>query len=76
MCVPCSICPLHTCDGALAGVSGGQGSDTVGGVWDLIPSVLNEDGVSASHVRHVGHKVGPVMVVPDVGLLRLPLWVL
>lgn len=76
MSVPCSICPLHTCDGALAGVSGGQGSDTVGGVWDLIPSVLNEDGVSASHVRHVGHKVGPVMVVPDVGLLRLPLWVL
>lgn len=75
-CAQWSNCPSRTCDGALAGVSGGQCPDTVGGVWDLIPSVLNEDGVSAGHVRNIGHQVGPVMVVTDVCLLRLPLWVL
>lgn len=75
-----SKCPQaalsHTCDCALAGVSSGQSPDPVRGVWDLIPAVLDEDGVSASHVRHVGHQVGAVVVVTDVGLLWLPLWIL
>lgn len=68
--------PSRTCDGALAGVSGGNGPDAVGRVRDLIAAVLDQDGVSASHVWHVGHQVGPVVVVPDVGLLGLPLRVL
>lgn len=69
-------CPPPTCDGALAGVSCWQRSDSVRGVGDLVASILDEDGVSAGHVWHVGHQVGPIVVVPDVGLFGLSLWVL
>lgn len=65
-----------TCDGALAGISCRKCSDPVGGVWDLVSSVLDEDGVPARHVWYIGHQVRPVMVVSDVGLLWLPLRIL
>lgn len=71
-----SLTYVRTCDGALAGVSGGQGPDTVGRVGDLVAAVLDQNGVSTSHVWHVGHQVGAVVVVPDVGLLGLALGVL
>lgn len=59
-----------TCDQTLAGVPGGQGMDAVRRVRDLISSVFDGDGVPSSHVRYVGHRVGPVSVVTDVRLLR------
>ena len=65
-----------TGDSAFAGVSCGQGSDAIRGVGDLVSAVLNEDGVAAGHVRHVGHQVGSILVVPDVGFLGFPFWVL
>ena len=65
-----------TCDQALAGVAGGQGVDAVRRVGDLVAAVLDGDGVAARHVGDVGHRVGPVPVVPYVGLLGLPFWVL
>lgn len=71
-----SVSRRCTCDGALAGVPSGHGPDAVGRVRDLIATVLDQDGVSTSHVWHVGHQVGAVVVVPDVGLLGLPLRVL
>lgn len=75
-CVASARAPSRTCNGALAGVSGGNGPDTVGRVRDLVATVLDQDGVSTSHVWHVGHQVGAVVVVPNVGLLGLPLRVL
>lgn len=65
-----------TCNSALAGIASGQGSDAVRGVWDFVAAILNEDGVAASHVRHIGHQVGSILVVPNVGLLGFPFWVL
>ena len=70
------VCPSRTCDSALAGISCWQRSDSVGGVGDLVAPVLDEDGVPAGHVGHVGHQVGPIVVVPDVGFFGLSLWVL
>lgn len=71
-------CPKRslTCHRALAGVSGGQGTDTVGRVRDLIPAVLDEDGVAAGHVRDVRDSVGAVLVVADGGLFRFAFGIL
>lgn len=60
---------LHTCDCAFAGISCGQGSDTIWGVWDLITTILDENSITASHVRHIGHKVRPILIIPNVSLL-------
>lgn len=50
--------------------------DAVWRVGDLIATILDGDGVTASNVGDIGHSVGPVTVVSDVGLLGLPLRVL
>ena len=65
-----------TCEEALAGVAGGQGLDAVGRVRDLVPSILDGDGVVPDGVRYVGHSVGAVSVVLDAGLLGLAFRVL
>lgn len=65
-----------TCDEALAGVPRGQGVDAEGRVGDLIAAVLDGDGVPAAHVWQVGHGVGAIPVVSDVGLLGLTLRIL
>lgn len=65
-----------TCDRAFAGISSGQGPDTVGRIRNLIASILDEDGVSARHVRHIRHQVGPIVVVTNVRLLEFSLWIL
>lgn len=69
-------CALHTCDCAFAGISCGQGSDAIRGVWYFITTILDENGVTASHVRHIGHKVRPILIITNVSLLWLPFRVL
>lgn len=59
-------------DSALAGISGGQSPDSVGWIRDLVSSVLNESGVSVSHVWHIKHQVGPIMAVTDICFLGFP----
>lgn len=59
-----------------AGVSCGQGLDAVRGVWDLISSVFDGDGVGACRVWYIGDSVGAVPVVLDGGILWLSLRVL
>lgn len=65
-----------TCDQTLAGISRGDGVNAIGGGWNLVSPVFDGNGVTARHVWYVGHRVRPVPVVPDVGLLWLPLWIL
>lgn len=65
-----------TCDGALAGVASGQGPDAVRRVGDLIPTILDEDGVPTSHVWDIRHSVGAILVVTDGGFLGLALRIL
>lgn len=65
-----------TCDETLAGVPRGCSMDAVGRVRDLVAAILDGDGVAACHVGDVGHRVGPVAVVPNVGLLGLALRIL
>lgn len=65
-----------TCDKAFAGIACRQGMDAEGRVRDLIPAVFDGDGVAPSHVWHVGDRVGAVPVIPNVGLLGLPLRIL
>lgn len=70
-----SRCVL-TCDEALAGIPSGEGVDAEGRVGDLVATVLDGDGVPATHVGQVGHGVRAISVVSDVGLLGLTLRVL
>lgn len=65
-----------TCDQTLAGVPSGHSVDPVGRERNLVPSVLDGDGVASRYVRYIGHRVSPVPVVPDVGLLGFSLRVL
>lgn len=65
-----------TCDQTLASVSSGEGVDAVRGVWDLVSSIFDGDGVTARHVWHVGHRVRSVSVVPNVCRLWFSLWIL
>lgn len=65
-----------TCDEALAGIASGHGEDTEGRCRDLVAPVFDGAGVAPRHIRHVGHCVGAVPVVPDRRLLGLPLGVL
>ena len=67
---------MPTCDQALAGISGRHGMDAVRRVRDLVSAIFDGDGVASGHVWHVGHRVRPVSVVTDVGLLRLAIRVL
>lgn len=65
-----------TCDQTLAGISGGSGVDAIRGIRNLVSSVFDGDGVSAGQVGKVRHRVSSVPVVPNVGFLWLPLWIL
>lgn len=65
-----------TCDKTLAGIPRGQGVDAEGRVGDLVATILDGDGVPATHVWQVGHGVCAIPVVSDVGLLGLSLRVL
>lgn len=65
-----------TCDQALAGVTRGRGVDAVGRVGDLVPPVLDGDGVASRGVRDVGHCICPIPVVPDICLLGFSLRIL
>lgn len=58
----------RTGDSALAGISGGGGSDSVGRGGDVVAAVLDDDGVPACPVGDVRHQVGSVTVVVDGGL--------
>lgn len=68
--------PGLTCDQAFAGIPRRQGVDAVGWIWNLISTVLDGDGVASRHVWHIGHRVGSISVIPDIGFLRLPLGIL
>lgn len=61
---------------ALAGIPRRQGMDAEGRVRDLIPAILDGDGVATTHVWQVGHSVCAVPIVSDVGLLGFTLRVL
>lgn len=50
--------------------------DAIRGIRDLVSSVFDGDGVAARQVGNIRHRVRPVPVVPNVGFLRLSLWVL
>lgn len=65
-----------TCNEALAGIPCRQGMNAEGRVRDLIPTILDGDGVSAAHVWQVGHRVCAIPIVSDVGLLGFALGVL
>lgn len=65
-----------TCDQTLAGISSGECVNAKWGIWNLVSPIFDGDGVTARHVRHVRHCVRSVPVVPNVGLLWLPLWIL
>lgn len=57
----------HTSHRALAGVARRHGADSVGRGWDVVASVLDDDGVAARAVGEVGDAVGTVAVVLDAG---------
>lgn len=65
-----------TCDKALAGIPSGQGVDSEGRIGDLVTTILDGDGVSATHVWQVGHSVCAIPIVSDVGLLGFTLRIL
>lgn len=67
---------VPTCDETLAGIPRGQGMDAEGRVGDLVTTVLDGDGVPATHVRQVGHGIRAIPIVSDVGFLGLSLRVL
>lgn len=67
---------MLTCNEALAGIPCRQGMNAEGRVRDLIPAILDSDGVSAAHVWQVGHRVCAIPIVSDVGLLGFALGVL
>lgn len=67
---------LHTCDGALAGVAAGRGTDSVRRGRDVVAAVLDHNGVTSRAVGDVRHPVRAVAVVVDTGLFGLPVLVL
>lgn len=50
--------------------------DAEGRVGDLVAPIFDGDGIASRHVWHIGHCVGPVSIVPNIGLLWLALGVL
>ncbi len=66
----------RTSDGALAGISGCRGTDSIRRGRDVITTVLYDNGVPARTVRDIRHSVCTVTVVMDTGLLRFTILVL
>lgn len=50
--------------------------DAIWGIWNLVSSVFDGDGVTACRVWDVRHRVRSIPVVPNVGFLWLSLWIL